>query len=78
MKKTTHKTKKLAVTFSERDATALQRYASRAGVTKAIAVKRIVRQYLRSCEALSDDEVAKNQLGLFDSVQIDIFNNITK
>ena len=47
-KKKAQKGKRLAVTLSERDIAALQRFASDNGLTKAIAVRRIVKRFLPS------------------------------
>ena len=55
-------------------------YAASSGVDRPTALARLVRQALR--DAASGIQVGSerdiNQLGLFDSVQIDIFNNTTK
>lgn len=57
----------------------LQHYAEGNGVSKAVAIRRIVKQYLHDYEnRIACDEVAKNQIGLFDSMQADIFGNLTK
>lgn len=78
-KKSKHKGKKLAVTLSERDVALLQRFAAANGLSKAVAMRRIVKRFL--AEYASDnvvEEVAANQIGLFDSMQTDIFGNLTK
>ena len=78
-KKKAQKGKRLAVTLSERDIAALQRFASDNGLTKAIAVRRIVKRFLAEYDKDRVIEVvAENQIGLFDSMQTDIFGNLTK
>lgn len=78
-KKSSQKSKKLAITLSGRDVAILQRYASDNGVTKAVAIKRMVRQFLADFEQRNPmPEVDDNQIGLFDSMQTDIFGNLTK
>lgn len=78
-KKVISKKKKLAITLSERDMDLLQRYAVEKGVAKAVAVRRMVKSYLMEFESLTSTDVADaNQIGLFDSMQTDIFGNLTK
>lgn len=78
-KKTSNKGKKLAITLSDRDMSALQRYAAEKGVTKVVAVKRMVKNYLMDFEKMSSSDASDvNQIGLFDSMQTDIFGNLTK
>ncbi|MBO4752189.1 MAG: hypothetical protein J5526_05520 [Bacteroidales bacterium] len=78
-KKVINKKKKLAITLSERDMDTLQRYAAEKGVAKAVAVRRMVKSYLMEFEKLTGADAAdENQIGLFDSMQTDIFGNLTK
>ena len=78
-KKTSNKGKKLAITLSDRDMSALQRYAAEKGVTKSVAVRRMVKNYLMDFEKMTSSDASDvNQIGLFDSMQTDIFGNLTK
>ena len=53
-------------------------YAEDCGVERPVALHRIVSQMLRQYGQSSAVKHDKRQLGLFDSVQIDIFNNTNK
>ena len=79
-KPTPQRAKKYTVTLSECEMRRLTVYAASSGVDRPTALARLVRQALR--DAASGIQVGSerdiNQLGLFDSVQIDIFNNTTK
>lgn len=79
-KASTHRTKKYTVTLSECEMRRLTVYADKSGVDRPTALARLVRQSLRDAAAgiAIESERDINQLGLFDSVQIDIFNNTTK
>lgn len=78
-KKAINKKKKLTITLSDRDMLILQRYAAEEGVAKAIAARRMVRQCLADFDSRNPlTETDENQIGLFDSMQTDIFGNITK
>ena len=75
------KKKKIIITLPEREGEMLKAYAKHNGTTCPAAVHRMVRQTLRQFKA----EVAKqgkaepqNQLNIFDSIQVDIFNNTSK
>ena len=69
--------KKLTLTLSERDAAALVRYATQHKLTRAVAARRMIHEALASWHETADAE-PHNQLGLFDSIQIDIFNQTHK
>jgi hypothetical protein len=78
-KKVISKKKKLAITLSERDMDTLQRYAAEKGVAKAVAARRMVKSFLIEFEnSTGSDTADENQIGLFDSMQTDIFGNLTK
>lgn len=77
-KKKVAKGKKLTITLSERDMATLQQLAKSKKVTKAIAAKRILRDSLVEFKKNLPTKAPQNQLGLFDSVQIDIFNHTMK
>ena len=72
--------KRYSITLSECEVRRLTLYADAAGTDRSTALHHLVSQSLRS--AVSDlsgvSRDAVNQLGLFDSVQIDIFNNTHK
>jgi len=55
-------------------------YASTVGVDRPTALHRLVSKSLRNAtDSLGPDtSIPENQLGLFDSMQIDIFNNTHK
>lgn len=69
------KLKKYTLTLSEREALRLGRYADATGVSRPLALQRLVKQALREAANLPADKEDTNQLGLFDTLQIDIFNN---
>ena len=69
-RKTSHG-KKVAVTLSDRDMAMLHAYAEKNGVTRAIAIRHILRENLQTFAHSAQQEVSRNQLGLFDSVQIE-------
>ena len=77
-KETKPKPKKYTLTLSEPEVRRLTAYAAESGIERPVALHRIVSQALRAYEAAPPDRHDKRQLGLFDSVQIDIFNNTTK
>ena len=72
------KTKKYTLTLSETELRRLSAYADAGGMERPAALHRIVAQALRECTAAPAARCDKRQLGLFDAVQIDIFNNTTK
>ena len=72
------RTKKVEVTLWEHDLQALQAYCDATGLQRAVAIRHLVRQGLKEFAASEAPKEARNQLGLFDSVQIDIFNNTSK
>lgn len=72
------KQKRYTLSLSESEVRRLTACAVAEGVERPVALHRIVSRALReygSQQRASDD---KRQLGLFDSVQIDIFNQTTK
>ena len=72
--------KRYTVALSEREVRRLTLYAEAEGTDRPTALHRLVALSLRSAveEIPQGGRVAVNQLGLFDSVQIDIFNNTHK
>lgn len=67
------KKKKVSISLTEREADLLQFYAQQKGITKGVAVKRILKAGLQQYAAMQENEVPCNQLGLFDGEQTDIF-----
>lgn len=73
------KAKRYTVALSECEMRRLTVYAASCGVDRPTALARLVRQSLRDVAAgVKADNVDEKQLGLFDALQIDIFNNTTK
>ena len=72
------KNKKISITLPEREGEVLKVYAKELGITRPAAVKRIVRETLKQYKTAVAKAEPKNQLGLFDSLQVDIFNNTSK
>ena len=73
-----HKSKKFSITLSEKEVLMLNQYASCEGVTRPVALKRLLRERLREVAAVPPQQQDEAQLCLFDSVQVDIFNNFLK
>lgn len=74
-KKSTKKNaKKIVVSLSERDFKKLGEYAKTHGTTRSIAAKRMIHLQLAALQSVKSDNAPKNQLGLFDSVQLNIFD----
>ena len=69
------KLKKYVLTLSEREALRLARYADAVGISRPQALQRLTKQALRQFADVPADKGNANQLGLFDTLQIDIFNN---
>lgn len=72
------KTKKISITLPEREGELLAQYAKELGTTRPAAAHRILREFLRQYKPSVGDSQPQNQLGLFDTIQIDIFNNTSK
>ena len=72
------KPKKYILTLSEREVLRLDAYAANSGIDRPTALHRLVKQSLRQLSAAPIDSRDANQLGLFDTLQIDIFNNTSK
>ena len=69
------KTKKYTLTLSGQELLRLSQYAKCNGIDRPTALHRIVSQSLRKYSVTPMDSVDERQLGLFDTLQIDIFNN---
>ncbi|MBP3762563.1 MAG: hypothetical protein J6I49_01635 [Bacteroidales bacterium] len=72
-----HKPKRYTVTLSECEMRRLTAYADSNAIDRPTALHRLVRQSLRENAAAVQGRVDKKQLGLFDTLQIDIFDNTT-
>lgn len=68
-------TKKYTLTLSEREAVRLGLYADRSGISRPQALQRLMKQALRELGQMPNCDRDEKQLGLFDTLQIDIFNN---
>ena len=77
-KKVAKKAKKIVVTLSERDFEKLSSYAKSQGKSRSIIAKRMLKTEIASLAVEKQKQASKNQLGLFDSMQIDIFNGVSK
>ena len=74
----TRKAKKISITLPEREGEMLKLYAKENGTTKPAAVRRMVIAALRQYKSNAAKHQPKNQLELFDTIQVDIFNNTSK
>lgn len=78
MKTKKTKKKKFSFVLPEREDELLTLYAKEHSLTRPEAVRRILRDYLRQYRSSITKTEPDNQLGLFDSLQIDIFNSTSK
>lgn len=79
VKKTNSKQgKKVSFTLSQRDYAALAFMAKAEGTTKAVAMRKVLHDALQEYAKNVEKKETKNQLGLFDTLQIDIFNNTSR
>ena len=79
MKSKKPKLKKYTLTLNECEMRRLTLYAESNGVERTVALHRLVIQSLRNAaSSVVVDRSDANQLGLFDTLQIDIFNNTVK
>lgn len=69
------KLRKYTVSLTELDVVRLNTYAADCGIDRPTALHRLLKQSLRQCSAAAQTRSDKQQLGLFDTLQIDIFNN---
>ncbi len=76
-KKKTPKPKKITIALSERDYKKLMVYAQQKRKTKPAAARQLLHSQL-SVLHQSETKSSKNQRGLVDSLQIDIFNATSK
>lgn len=76
----TKKPNRKRITFSlpEREGEILNAYAKELGISRPVAVRRMVKTALRQYASSRSQDEPRNQLGLFDVLQIDIFNSTSK
>lgn len=72
----TPKTKKFSITLPEREGKLLKMYAQDYGITRPMALRRMVREGLKAYQQAKGTIQPDNQLGLFDPLQMDIFDEI--
>lgn len=72
------KAKKISITLPEREGELLKRYAQEFGTTRPAAARKMILTALRQYKVSAAKAEPKNQLGLFDTLQVDIFNNTSK
>ncbi|MCR5065214.1 MAG: hypothetical protein K6A67_05530 [Bacteroidales bacterium] len=77
-KKNSKKAKRIVVTLSSRDYEKLSEIARRDKATRPIIAKRLIRNQLATITIEKQQKAVANQLGLFDSVQIDILGGTSK
>lgn len=71
--------KKITITLSEKEGEWLSLYAQDLGISRPDVVRRLVREGLKQYKSIRGGNFEPdNQLNLFDSIQVDIFNNTTK
>ncbi len=68
------KSKKITLTLSDRDYRKLTLLAASQNITRPLAAKRLLHEQIASLSFDKAPAVCQNQLGLFDSLQINIFN----
>lgn len=71
------KPKRYTLSLSDAEVRKLTAYAAECGIERPVALHRIVSLALKDYSS-PRQATDKRQLGLFDSVQIDIFNNTSK
>lgn len=77
-KKKKNKPKRIVVTLSSRDYDKLTDIARRDKATRPVVAKRLIRSQLAAIVIEKQQKAVANQLGLFDSVQIDILGGTSK
>lgn len=75
MRKKPIKRKKITFTLPEREGEVLSLYAKEKGISRPDAVRRMVRATLREYSSSLAKAEPRNQLGLFDVVQMEMFEN---
>ena len=68
----------ISITLPEREGEMLKRFAQQNCTTRPAAVRRMVIDALKQYKVAASKAEPQNQLGLFDTLQVDIFNNTSK
>ena len=69
--------KKYSISLTEREGRLLQLYAESRGISRPAALHSLLKQQFKNLGEQQLQPHIKNQLGLFDVLQIDIFSNKT-
>lgn len=77
-RKPAKKAKKIVVTLSHTDYEKLCAYAKSQSASRPVVAKRLIKAQLAVMAIEKQQRESKNQLGLFDSMQLDIFNGTSK
>lgn len=72
------KKQKFSISLSPKEREMLTLYAEDQGISRPAALLRMVKRQLREYAHSRGEIAPANQLDIFDSVQIDIFNNTSK
>ena len=73
-----NKPKKVVVTLSARDYAKLSAYSRSKNTSRPLAAKRLLHAKLAETDLNATPQNIKNQLSIFDIMQIDIFNGTSK
>lgn len=77
-KKKKNRPKRIVVTLSSRDYEKLTEIARRDNATRPVVAKRMIKKQLASIAVEKQQKAVANQLGLFDTVQLDILGGTSK
>lgn len=77
-KKKKNKPKRIVVALSSRDYAKLTDIARRDKATRPVVARRLIKSQLATIVIEKQPKVAANQLGLFDSIQLDIMGGTSK
>ena len=77
-KRPAKKAKKVVVSLPYTDFERLSVYAKSQDVSRPLAAKRLIKAQLVALSVERQKKGVENQLGLFDSMQLDIFNGTSK
>lgn len=77
-KKKKNRPKRIVVTLSSRDYEKLTEIARRDKATRPLVAKRMIKKQLASIVVEKQQKAVANQLGLFDTVQLDILGGTSK
>lgn len=77
-KKKKNKPKRIVVTLSARDYEKLTDIARRDKATRPVVAKRLIKSQLAAIVIEKSQKLVANQLGLFDTLQLDIMGGVSK